>query len=87
MSIQLSYMWTMKRLKKSIQITLIYLQKPTEEEKNFGECTLTIKVATRNLNEEERGISIFAKGIYKAKINNPHGEKVNLFLESVLAIN
>jgi hypothetical protein len=53
-----------------------FIKKPTEEEKKFfGECTLTIKVATRNLNEEERGISIFAKGIYKAKINNPHGEK------------
>lgn len=51
-------------------------KKPTEEEKNFfGTCELTIKVATRNLNEEERGISIFSKGIYKAKINNPHGEK------------
>ena len=54
----------------------LIIKKPTEEEKKiFGDCELTIKVATRNLNEDEKGISVFAKGIYKAKINNPHGEK------------
>ena len=56
-------------------IDLITIKPTEEEEKILGKCELNIKVATRNLDEEERGISVFAKGIYKAKINNPHGEK------------
>lgn len=63
---------------EKIEIGYIELikKKPTEEEKKiFGDCELNIKIATRNLNEDEKGISVFAKGIYKAKINNPHGDK------------
>jgi hypothetical protein len=37
----------------------------------IGETKLSIKIASRKLNPDERGIKVFTKGIYKAFINNP----------------
>ena len=37
----------------------------------IGDTKLSIKVASRKLNPEERGVKVFARGIYKAFISNP----------------
>jgi len=42
-----------------------------EFKKIIGDAKLTIKVATRKLDENERGVKVFTKGIYKAFIKNP----------------
>ncbi len=61
--------------KINIPYSDLIIKKPNDEQKKlFGNCELIIKIATKNLSEDERGISIFAKGIYKAKINAA-GEK------------
>lgn len=61
--------------KINIPYSDLITKSPSEDKKSlFGNCELVIKIATKNLNEDERGISVFAKGIYKAKINI-QGEK------------
>lgn len=42
-----------------------------EFKKIIGNAKLSIKVATRKLDENERGVKVFTKGIYKAFIKNP----------------
>ena len=37
----------------------------------IGDAKLSIKIASKKLDIEERGVKIFSKGIYKAFINNP----------------
>ena len=42
-----------------------------EFKKIIGDAEISIKVASKKLDEDERGIKIFTKGIYKAFIKNP----------------
>lgn len=49
---------------------------PNESQfKSFGKSDLRIKVASRELEVDERGISVFCDGIFKAFIKNPNAPK------------
>lgn len=50
---------------------IIEVKTEGEFKKIIGDAEISIKVATRKLDEDERGTKIFAKGIYKAFIKNP----------------
>ncbi len=58
--------------KKDIPFSEEYKIKAEGELKNIiGDAELSIKVASRQLNEDERGVKVFTKGIYKAFVKNP----------------
>jgi len=58
--------------KKDIPFSEEYKIKAEGELKNIiGDAELSIKVASRKLNEDERGVKVFTKGIYKAFVKNP----------------
>ena len=66
------YLQEEKLEKKDIPFTKSKEIKPSSEQKEiFGDAKLIIKVADRKLNQEEKGIKIFSKGIYKAFEKNP----------------
>lgn len=75
-----------KELKKvEIEYSEIKTFKPTEEEKEiFGDAKVDVKIATKILDKEFKGINVFCKGINKAFIKNPDGSKSEfLFGEAV----
>ncbi len=58
--------------KKEIPYSEKYEINTDGEFKNIiGDAELSIKVASRKLDEDERGVKIFTKGIYKAFVKNP----------------
>lgn len=58
--------------KKEIPFNQEYTKRTEGEFKDIiGDAEIIIKVATRKLNEDERGTKIFTRGIYKAFIKNP----------------
>ena len=58
--------------KKEIPYSEEIKVKTEDEFKNIiGDAEISIKVASRKLDEDERGTKIFTKGIYKAFIKNP----------------
>ena len=58
--------------KKEIPFSEKIIVKTEGDLKNIiGDAKLSIKIASKKLNADERGIKVFAKGIYKAFINNP----------------
>ncbi len=66
------YLQEAKLEKKEIPFSRSKTIKPNNEQKEFfGDATLIIKIADKRLGEDEKGIKVFSKGIYKAFVKNP----------------